>query len=84
MVIGHAYTKQTYIPAQSPDLNPIENLCLILHGRFKRRKHKNEDVLFNAFAEVWYELPTDLVNVRQQILSKEEVLNVEFHKIIHY
>ena len=35
-------------PAQSPDLNPIENLWMILDQKVKERKCRNEDELFRC------------------------------------
>jgi len=49
-------------PAQSPDLNPIENLWSILDLRMKNRKPGNLDQLFETLQEAWNNLPVDLLN----------------------
>lgn len=40
-------------PAQSPDLNPIENLWSILDTKLKSRKPSNEQELFEILLEGW-------------------------------
>ena len=39
--------------AQSPDLNPIENLWMILDEKVKERKCRNEDELFRCLENAW-------------------------------
>ena len=46
-------------PAQSPDLNPIENLWSILNQRCKDRKPNKETELFEVLKEAWESLPID-------------------------
>lgn len=48
-------------PAQSPDLNPIENLWAILDLRAKDRKCKNLPELFKTLKEVWQGLEPSLL-----------------------
>lgn len=48
-------------PAQSPDLNPIENLWSILDQRCAKRSPNNEEELFEALQEEWYNLPVDML-----------------------
>jgi len=48
-------------PAQSPDLNPIENLWSILDQRCKNRKPANEEELFDRLKEEWESLPIDML-----------------------
>lgn len=43
-------------PAQSPDLNPIENLWSILDQNLKDRKSNTEDELFTVLKKGWSEL----------------------------
>ena len=43
-------------PAQSPDLNPIENLWMTLALKTKERKCRNEDELFRTLQNAWNEL----------------------------
>ena len=48
-------------PAQSPDLNPIENLWSILDQRLKRRQVNNCQELFRTLNDEWKRLPVDLL-----------------------
>jgi len=54
-------------PAQSPDLNPIENLWFILDHELKERSPANEDDLFDILNEGWVEF--DLAKLRKLIES---------------
>ena len=47
-------------PAQSPDLNPIENLWSILDRELKNRKPSNEAELFNILNVSWQKLSHDI------------------------
>lgn len=49
-------------PAQSPDLNPIENLWSILDRRLCHRRCNTEAELFTALEEGWRSLPVDLLS----------------------
>lgn len=46
-------------PAQSPDLNPIENLWSYVDHRLKGLSCKNSTELFNKLQELWMNIPTD-------------------------
>ena len=50
-------------PAQSPDLNPIENLWKILNDKMKGRKPSNENDLFEMMKCAWE-------NIDKKILEK--------------
>lgn len=49
-------------PAQSPDLNPIENLWSILNYKTKERKVNNREQLFDCLQKAWGELPNDILS----------------------
>jgi transposase len=48
-------------PAQSPDLNPIENLWSILDARCKNRKPKTVEMLFEDLEKEWMGLDLQLL-----------------------
>jgi hypothetical protein len=48
-------------PAQSPDLNPIENLWSILDQNLKDRSPKNEEELFQMLQDGWRALDINLL-----------------------
>jgi hypothetical protein len=48
-------------PAQSPDLNPIENLWNELDRRLKNRRCNSEEELFDVLKAGWEALPDDLL-----------------------
>jgi hypothetical protein len=48
-------------PAQSPDLNPIENLWSILDQKCQSRKPKNAATLFDVLAEEWARLDVKIL-----------------------
>lgn len=65
-IINKDYVKNKNIPtmrwpAQSPDLNPIENLWSILDRRLKDRKVNTLDELFKTLQDGWNKLDTDLL-----------------------
>jgi len=49
-------------PAQSPDLNPIENLWSILNNKCKNRQTTNAKGLFEDLERAWNELGVDLLH----------------------
>ena len=49
-------------PAQSPDLNPIEDLWAILDHRMKHRSSNDLNELFQLLLKTWNELPVSLLS----------------------
>lgn len=47
-------------PAQSPDLNPIENLWKIVKERIGPLKSKNKDELWKNIQNAWYAIPNQI------------------------
>jgi len=50
-----------YWPAQSPDLNPIENLWSILDHNVRDRRPQNKAELFRVLQDGWNALDRDLL-----------------------
>ncbi len=44
-------------PANSPDLNPIENLCCIVKRKMRNKRPKNADELKATLNETWASIP---------------------------
>ena len=45
-------------PPQSPDLNPIENVCGLLKNKLRRLpRHPSQEELLEVFSKLWKELP---------------------------
>lgn len=49
-------------PAQSPDLNIIENLWAIFDKRLASRNPQNEDQLFNVLCKAWSKIPMKIIH----------------------
>ena len=48
-------------PAQSPDLNPIENLWSILDYQLRERKVTNKQELFACLQEGWNQISNEML-----------------------
>jgi transposase len=48
-------------PAQSPDLNPIENIWSFMKKKLLSQVFKNKSELINKLNEIWNNLPRELV-----------------------
>lgn len=49
-------------PAQSPDLNPIENLWAIVDKKIRGTKYSNKTALYAAVENEWKSTPSSLIN----------------------
>lgn len=49
-------------PAQSPDLNPIENLWDAVERRIRDRSYSNQHELFAAIQSAWSDIPKSIID----------------------
>jgi len=61
-------------PAQSPDLNPIENLWALLKKKVAKRGPTNKNALIKAIHEEWKKIP-EYYDLNQLIQSMPRRLN---------
>ena len=69
-------------PAQSPDLNPIENLWALLKKKVAKRGPTNKNALIKAIKEEWQKIPEyyDLNSLIQSMSSRlKAVLDANGH-----
>ena len=66
-------------PAQSPDLNPIENLWAVVDSDVKKKKPRNLDELWKVIKESWDAIPADYCRKLVHSMPKRiaEVLKVK-------
>jgi transposase len=68
-------------PAQSPDLNPIENLWGIVKKTIGTKKYKNKNDLWDAIRSAWEEIPVQTCRKLVESMDRrcKEVLNKKGH-----
>ena len=57
-------------PAQSPDLNPIENLWSEIDRQLEKRESNSEDELFECLKETWEALSVDYIHKLVESMPK--------------
>ena len=77
--------KTVDLPAQSPDLNPIENIWGIIKQRLQQRRvvFSNVNELIRALHEEWYGIcPSTCQRLSDSMVERvKKVLNTEGHSI---
>lgn len=70
-------------PSQSPDLNPIENLWMILKKRVRKRKPSNLDELHQFCQEEWAAIPKEMCRnlVRNYPRRLSQVIRAHGHAV---
>ncbi|KAI5154329.1 hypothetical protein ENBRE01_3353, partial [Enteropsectra breve] len=48
-------------PAQSPDLNPIENVWAYIDQRLEKKVHKSKSQLIAEVQKIWDNIPTSYI-----------------------
>ena len=53
-------------PAQSPDMNPIENLWDVLHRKLHGHMPRNKDQLWNIVKDEWYKIAREVTKKERE------------------
>ena len=66
-------------PAQSPDINPIENAWALMKQKYRQRTTyaKNEDELFTIISTIWHELPISYFHKLVESMSRRASVLVD-------